>query len=67
MRVAAFEGAEEEEEEEEDKQAGGRKINAMCCDNEPGSMPTGAPHWCPGSLSLGKFGRAWPCMHNVHF
>lgn len=33
----------EEEEEEEDKQAGGRKINAMCCDNEPGSMPTGAP------------------------
>lgn len=22
----------------------------MCCDNEPGSMPTGAPRWCPGSL-----------------
>lgn len=43
-------------EEEEDKQAGGRKINALCCDNEPGSMPTGAPHWRPGFLSLRTFG-----------
>lgn len=43
-------------EEEEDKQAGGREINALCGDNEPGPMPTGAPYWRPGSLSLRTFG-----------
>lgn len=54
-------------EEEEDKHAGGKKINALCCDNEAGSMPTGAPQWGPGSLSLRTFGQAWLYIHNVHF
>lgn len=36
----------------------------MCCDNEPGSMPTGAPRRCPGSLSLTTFGRTWRRIRN---
>lgn len=43
---------------------GGRTINAMCCDNEPGSMPTGAPRRRPGSLSLTTFGPTCPCIRN---
>lgn len=57
----------QEEEEKDQEEAGGGKINALCCDNEPGSMLTGAPRRRPGSLSLTTFG--WACFYirNVHF